>query len=62
MPLALYYLATGVVVIFIRGVVTERITFILIKRTGRTEIFRRFDEEFTTGTSGSPLTATGGTR
>lgn len=61
-PLALYYLATGVVVIFIRGVVTERITLILIKRTGRTEIFRKFDEEFTTGTGSSALTTTGGTR
>ncbi|TQE18946.1 PTS sorbitol transporter subunit IIC [Streptomyces ipomoeae] len=61
-PLALYYLATGVVVIFIRGVVTERITLILIKRTGRTEIFRKFDEEFTTGTASSALTVTGGTR
>lgn len=61
-PLALYYLATGVVVIFIRGVVTERITLILIKRTGRTEIFRKFDEEFTTGTGSSALTVTGGTR
>ncbi|WP_206439337.1 PTS glucitol/sorbitol transporter subunit IIC [Streptomyces scabichelini] len=61
-PLALYYLATGVVVIFIRGVVTERITLILIKRTGRTEIFRKFDEEFTTGTGSSTLMVTGGTR
>ncbi|MFM9591796.1 PTS glucitol/sorbitol transporter subunit IIC [Streptomyces scabiei] len=61
-PLALYYLATGVVVIFIRGVVTERITLVLIKRTGRTEIFRKFDEEFTTGTASSVLTVSGGTR
>ncbi|MGP3987306.1 PTS glucitol/sorbitol transporter subunit IIC [Streptomyces sp. 3N207] len=62
-PLALSYLATGVVVIFIRGVVTEWITRILIKRTGRTEIFRRFDEEFTTAGGGSGgLTAAGGTR
>lgn len=60
-PLALYYLGVGVVVIFIRGVVTERITQLLIKKTGRTEIFRKFDEEFTTG-SGSALTLTGGTR
>ncbi|TPQ19202.1 PTS glucitol/sorbitol transporter subunit IIC [Streptomyces sporangiiformans] len=61
-PLALYYLAIGVVVIFIRGVVTERITQILIKRTGRTEIFRTFDEEFTTGSGGSAFAGTGGTR
>jgi len=52
-PLALFYLATGIVVIFIRGVLTERITFVLIRRTGRTEIFRRFDEEFTAGGTGS---------
>ncbi|TLS47391.1 PTS sorbitol transporter subunit IIC [Streptomyces montanus] len=59
-PLALYYLVIGVVVIFIRGVVTERITQILIKRTGRTEIFRTFDEEFTTGSGGSAFAGTGG--
>lgn len=46
-PLALFYLATGIVVIFIRGVLTERITMVLIRRNGQTEIFRRFDEEFT---------------
>lgn len=60
-PLALYYLGTGIVVIFIRGVITERITFILIKRTGRTEIFRTFDEEFTAGNTGTSF-ATGGAR
>lgn len=59
-PLALYYLFTGVVVIFIRGVVTERITHILIKRTGRTEIFRKFDEEFSAaGTSATAMSAGG---
>ncbi len=60
-PLALYYLFTGIVVIFIRGVITERITLILIKRTGRTEVFRTFDEEFTTAGTG-PALATGGVR
>lgn len=45
-PLALRYLLVGIVVIFIRGVVTERITALLIRRTGRTEVFADFDREF----------------
>lgn len=48
-PLALRYFLVGIVVIFIRGVVTERITAILIKRTGRSEIFAEFDRNFTAG-------------
>jgi len=45
-PLALRYFLVGIVVIFIRGVVTERITAVLIRRTGRAEVFADFDREF----------------
>ncbi|QUH04136.1 PTS glucitol/sorbitol transporter subunit IIC [Saccharopolyspora erythraea] len=45
-PLGLRYLLVGIAVILLRGIVTEIITQIMIKRTGRTEEFRRFDEEF----------------
>ena len=45
-PLALRYFLVGIVVIFIRGVITERITAVLIRRTGRTEVFADFDREF----------------
>jgi glucitol/sorbitol PTS system EIIC component len=45
-PLGLRYFLVGIVVILMRGIVTEIITQIMIKRTGRTEEFRRFDEEF----------------
>jgi glucitol/sorbitol PTS system EIIC component len=56
-PLAVRYLLVGIVVIFIRGVVTEWITNLLIRRTGRTEVFRQFDEEFHAGTRGDALAA-----
>src|SRR5919198_4427681 len=45
-PLALRYFLVGILVIFIRGVVTERITAFMIKRTGRTEVFADFDRQF----------------
>jgi PTS system glucitol/sorbitol-specific IIC component len=45
-PLALRYFAVGVVVILIRGVVTERITAYLIRREGKAELFNSFDAEF----------------
>jgi glucitol/sorbitol PTS system EIIC component len=45
-PLALRYLFVGIVVIFIRGVVTEWITALIIRRTGQTEVFRDFDKQF----------------
>lgn len=45
-PLALRYFLVGILVIFIRGVVTERITAFMIRRTGRTEVFADFDREF----------------
>jgi PTS system glucitol/sorbitol-specific IIC component len=47
-PLALRYFLVGVVVILIRGVVTERITAILIRRAGKQELFDEFDERFAT--------------
>jgi PTS system glucitol/sorbitol-specific IIC component len=48
-PLALRYFLVGILVIFIRGVVTERITALLIRRTGRAEVFADFDREFESG-------------
>jgi len=45
-PLALRYLFVGVLVIIIRGVVTEWITALIIRRTGQTELFRDFDQDF----------------
>ncbi len=47
-PLALRYLAVGILVIFIRGIVTEWITALIIKRTGQTEVFENFDRQFAT--------------
>lgn len=52
-PLALRYFLVGIVIIFIRGVVTERITALLIRRTGRTEVFADFDREFEAGKTGA---------
>jgi PTS system glucitol/sorbitol-specific IIC component len=51
-PLALRYFAVGVLVILIRGVVTERITAFLIRREGKTELFRSFDQEFSAAGTG----------
>ena len=45
-PLAVRYIAVGVVVILIRGVVTELITGYLIRRAGKTEVFDRFDADY----------------
>lgn len=60
-PLALRYIAIGIVVIFIRGVVTERITAIIIRRTGRSEIFAEFDRAFSTaGAAQHPATSVAG--
>lgn len=47
-PLAVRYFAVGIVVILIRGVVTELITSYLIRRAGKAELFRSFDDEFST--------------
>lgn len=45
-PLALRYLFVGILVIMIRGVITEWITALIIRRTGQTEVFRDFDDQF----------------
>lgn len=45
-PLALRYFLVGIVVIFLRGIITERITQVMIKRTGQAELFRSFDDQF----------------
>ena len=45
-PVAVRYFAVGVVVILIRGVVTELITGYLIRRAGKTEVFDRFDADY----------------
>lgn len=47
-PLALRYLLVGILVIFIRGIVTELITALIIRRTGQTEVFRDYDRQFDT--------------
>lgn len=47
--LAVLYFLVGLVVIFIRGVVTQWITGVLIKRGGHAETFARFDEEYAAG-------------
>jgi PTS system glucitol/sorbitol-specific IIC component len=52
-PLALRYFLVGIVIIFIRGVVTERITALLIRRTGRAEVFADFDRDFEAGKAGA---------
>ena len=51
-PLAVRYFAVGVVVILIRGVVTELITAYLIKRAGKTELFERFDADYNPAPAG----------
>ncbi|WP_235998750.1 PTS glucitol/sorbitol transporter subunit IIC [Qaidamihabitans albus] len=51
-PLALRYLLVGILVIFIRGIVTEKLTAFMIKRTGRTEVFADFDREFEAARAG----------
>ena len=51
-PLAVRYFAVGVVVILIRGVVTELITAYLIRREGKTELFASFDGEFERAAAG----------
>lgn len=43
--LALLYFLTGIVVIFMRGIVTEWITRLLIRRQGLTEVFDAYDAE-----------------
>ena len=51
-PLAVRYFAVGVVVIVIRGVVTELITSYLIKRDNKSELFDRWDAEYEAAAAG----------
>jgi PTS system glucitol/sorbitol-specific IIC component len=51
-PLAVRYFAVGVVVILIRGVVTEFITNYLIRRENKTELFDSFDAEYASAAAG----------
>ena len=51
-PLAVRYFAVGVVVILIRGVVTELITGYLIRRENKTELFDTFDAEYASAAAG----------
>ena len=44
--LALLYFGTGIIVIFIRGITTEWITKLLIRRQGLTAIFDDYDRDF----------------
>jgi glucitol/sorbitol PTS system EIIC component len=46
--LALLYFATGIVVIFLRGITTEWITRLLIRRQGLTATFDEYDRDFET--------------
>lgn len=47
--LAALYFLVGLVVICIRGMVTQWITNILVKRGGHTETFKRYDVEYAAG-------------
>ncbi len=47
--LAALYFLVGVVVILIRGMVTQWITALLIRRGGHTETFQEFDDEYEAG-------------
>lgn len=51
-PLAVRYFLVGIVVILIRGLVTELITSYLIRRENKTELFDSFDAEFATAAPG----------
>jgi PTS system glucitol/sorbitol-specific IIC component len=44
--LALLYFLVGIVVIFLRGVTTEWITKIMIRRTGQDDVFDEYDRAF----------------
>lgn len=47
--LAILYFLTGIIVIMIRGMVTQWITNLLINRGGHAESFKRYDEEYKSG-------------
>jgi PTS system glucitol/sorbitol-specific IIC component len=52
-PLAVRYFVVGVIVIIIRGFVTEFITSYLIRREGKTALFDSFDAEYDSAAAGS---------
>ena len=52
-PLAVRYFLVGLVVILIRGIVTEMITAYLIRRENKTALFDSFDAEFASASAGS---------
>jgi len=58
--LAALYFLTGIVVIAIRGYVTQVITALLIKRGGHGEVFKKFDEAYEHGHFQSAGAATTG--
>ena len=51
-PLAVRYFLVGIVVILIRGVVTEFMTSYLIRRANKTELFDSFDAEYDAAAAG----------
>jgi PTS system glucitol/sorbitol-specific IIC component len=51
-PLAVRYFVVGVIVILIRGIVTELITSYLIRREGKTGLFDSFDAEYEAAAAG----------
>lgn len=58
--LALLYFLVGIVVIFIRGMMTEWITKLMIRRGGLTEVFDEYDKAFIRLGKQTPVTTTGG--
>ncbi|MCI9889802.1 PTS glucitol/sorbitol transporter subunit IIC [Micrococcales bacterium 31B] len=47
--LAVMYFLVGIIVILIRGIVTEWITKLIIRRSGYNEVFAKYDEEYASG-------------
>ncbi len=47
--LAILYFITGIFVILIRGLATQWMTELLIKRGGHTDTFKKYDEEYAAG-------------
>lgn len=52
--LALLYFLVGIVVIFMRGVLTELITRVMIRRGGLTEVFDEYDQDFLAASNRRP--------
>lgn len=47
--LAILYFITGIIVILIRGLATQWMTELLIKRGGHTDTFKKYDEDYAAG-------------